>query len=114
KGKKGKKGKKDKKKKKGLPGDKIAELREMDTDHMLFVLIENELVAQYRPIKLQDFIGDFDYLGSLHHQAELEKGNWQPPEPSYAQLRQAIMTYAILGNGSPGVSGFCFFLAACW
>ncbi|CAN0247101.1 unnamed protein product, partial [Hapterophycus canaliculatus] len=59
-------GKGDKKgKKKGLPGDKIAELKNMDTDQMLSLLVENRLISTVAPRRVSDFIGDFNYLGCV-------------------------------------------------
>ena len=67
--KKAKKGKKDKKKK-PLPGEKIAELKGLDSDQILSMLIENQLVVRGRDRKLDSFIGDFNYLGSMLHNAD--------------------------------------------
>lgn len=49
--------------KKGLPGDKISELKNMDTDQMLSLLVENRLVSMAASRRVSDFIGDFNYLG---------------------------------------------------
>ena len=72
--KKAKKSKKDKKKK-PLPGEKIADLRGLDSDQMLSMLIEHQLVVRGRERKLDSFIGDFNYLGSMHHNADRKDGN---------------------------------------
>lgn len=53
------------KKMKGLPGDKISELKNMDTDQMLSLLVENRLVSTPAPRRVSDFIGDFNYLGYI-------------------------------------------------
>ena len=74
KSKKAKKSKKDKKKK-PLPGEKIAELKGLDSDQMLSILIEHQLVVRGRERKLDSFIGDFNYLGSMHHNADRKDGN---------------------------------------
>ena len=71
--KKAKKGKKDKKKK-PLPGEKIAELKGLDSDQILSMLIENQLVVRGRDRKLDSFIGDFNYLGSMLHNADRKDG----------------------------------------
>ena len=71
--KKAKKSKKDKKKK-PLPGEKIAELKGLDSDQILSMLIENQLVVRGRQRKLESFIGDFNYLGSIHHNADRKDG----------------------------------------
>ena len=54
------KNKKDKKKK-GLPGDKISELKGLDSDQMLSMLIEHQLVVRVRNKKLDHFIGEYNY-----------------------------------------------------
>lgn len=103
-GKKGKKGKgkKDKgKKKKPLPGEKIAELKGLDADQMLAMLIEHQLVVRVHGKNVSSLVGDFNYLGSMHHNAERkEQSAWSIPDPSIAQLRQSITEYCILPNGS--------------
>lgn len=105
KGKKGKKGKGAKgKKKKPLPGEKISELKGLDADHMLSILIEHKLVVRARDRKIGSLIGDFNYLGSVHHNADRkDEGTWDPQDPSIAQLRQTITEYCILPNGSTDI-----------
>jgi len=102
---KGKKGKKDKgKKKKPLPGEKIAELKGLDADQMLSMLIENNLVVRCRGKYIRDMVGDFNYLGSMHHNAERKEATaWTAHDPSIAQLRQTITEYCVLPNGSADV-----------
>jgi len=67
-GKKGKKGKKAKKSKKGkkgkgkkekpLPGAKIAELKNLDSDYMLSLLVENGIINNPRKhVTIGDFLG---------------------------------------------------------
>ena len=94
--------KKDKgKKKKPLPGEKIGELKGLDTDAMLSVLIEHKLVVRTRGYKITDFKGEFNYLGSMHQHSERKnEDEWMPEDPSMAQLRQSIVEYCILPNGS--------------
>lgn len=103
--KKGKKGKKGKgKKKKPLPGEKIAEMKGMDSDSMLNILIDHQLVVKARPKGINTLIGDFNYLGSVHHNADRkDEGTWEPQDPSIAQIRQSITEYCILPNGSPEI-----------
>ena len=105
KGKKGKKGKKDKgKKKKPLPGEKISELKGLDSDQMLAILIENGLVVRSKEKFVQSMVGDFNYLGSMHHNAERkDQTMWSVQDPSVAQIRQTVTEYCILPNGSPEV-----------
>merc|ERR1711865_651626 len=102
KGKGGKKGKKGKDGKKALPGDKIAELKNMDIDHMLSILVENKIVNNYRDRKISDLWGDFNYLGTVFQNADRrdKRGKWEPQDPSMAQIRQALTEYAILPLGS--------------
>lgn len=115
KGKKGKKGKKKGKgkkakgkKKKPLPGEKIAELKGLDADHMLSVLVEYQLVVKPRPRTIDSLIGEFNYLGSVHHNADRkDEGAWEPQDPSIAQIRQSIAEYCILPNGDPEVKEKC-------
>jgi hypothetical protein len=107
KGKKGKKGKGKKgkpKKKKPLPGEKISELKGLDADQMLSVLIENKLVVRCRNRTVDSLVGDFNYLGSVHHTADRkDEGSWEPQDPSIAQIRQSLTEYCILPNGSAEV-----------
>ena len=109
KGKKGKKGKGKKgkgkkgkgKKEKPLPGAKISELKNMDTDFMLSILVENRIVNNPADNKIADLVGDFNYLGSVHqHQKKGDqKQRWIPQNPSMAQLRASLTEYCILPNG---------------
>jgi IQ and AAA domain-containing protein len=107
--KKGGKGKKGKgKKKKPLPGEKISELKGLDADQMLAVLIENKLVVRARNRTVSSLIGDFNYLGSVHHNADRkDEAAWEPQDPSIAQLRQSITEYCILPNGSGDIKANC-------
>lgn len=102
KGKKGK-GKKDKKKK-PLPGEKIAELKGMDSDQMLSLLVESQLVVRSRSRGINTIVGDFNYLGSMHHNADRrDEGTWEPQDPSMSQIRQMLIEYCVLPNGSTDV-----------
>ena len=62
-GKKGKKGKL-------LPGLKIGNMKSMDTDQMLSLLIENNMVSTVRDIKIKDILGDFSVSGSIRQEAQ--------------------------------------------
>ncbi|CAN0258915.1 unnamed protein product, partial [Scytosiphon promiscuus] len=85
---------------KGLPGDKIAELKNMDTDQMISLLVENRLISTVAPRRVSDFIGDFNYLGMIHQHTERREGQWVPQDPSMAQLRQLVTEFCILPVGS--------------
>merc|ERR1712196_455082 len=68
---------------------------------MLSILIENRLVVRPRDRPMDSLIGEFNYLGSMHHNADRkDEGAWEPPDPSIAQLRQALTEYCVLPNGS--------------
>lgn len=104
-GKKGGKGKKDKKKKgKALPGEKLAELKGRAPESFLSLLVEQRIVQAPRPdVRLRDYVGSFNLLGTVQHTAAARRdrlGNWVPPDPSAAQLRQALTEYAVLPLGS--------------
>lgn len=104
-GKKGKGGGKKKKAKgkkgKPLPGEKIGELKDMDVDDMLGLLVEYKLICTYRPRRVRDLIGGFNYLGP---QPKRETGKpWPEFAPSLGQVRGAITEYAILPLGSAGI-----------
>ncbi|KAF1314721.1 Iq and aaa domain-containing, partial [Globisporangium splendens] len=102
-GKKGKKCKKggkegDKKKGKALPGDKIAELKGRAPDSLLSILVEQKIVHTPRHFRIHDFIGSFNFLGTVYQNSDRRDrfGNWVPQDPSVAQLRQNLTEYAIL------------------
>lgn len=100
--KKGKKGKDGKKKGKALPGDKIAELKGRSADSFLSVLVEQKIVQMPREVHMADFVGSFNYLGTVYQNSDRRDrlGNWVPQDPSAAQLRQNLTEYAILPLGS--------------
>ncbi|CAN0502958.1 unnamed protein product, partial [Laminaria digitata] len=87
-----------------LPGDKISELKGMDTGHMLSLLVENRLISTPGARRVSDFVGDFNYLGMIHQHTERREGQWVPQDPSMAQLRQLVTEYCILPVGSQQVS----------
>ena len=88
-------------KKKLLPGEKIADLKGLDSTQMLSLLIDSKLVVKCRKRTMNSFIGDFNYLGSLHHNStRLNEGDWEPEDPSIAQIRSMLTEYCIFPNGS--------------
>ena len=108
--KKEKKAKKEKKKKdkgkkdKPLPGAKIADLKNMDTDHMLSKLVEYRIINNVDNVRINDFIGDFNYLGTVHQgQARKDLKRWLPQNPSMAQLRASMTEYGVLPLGSANI-----------
>ena len=109
KGKKGKKNKKSKGKVKGkkgkpLPGEKISDLKGLDTNQMLSILIEHKLVVKCRERTIDNLIGDFNHLGSTYHNSDRhEPGTWTPEDPSYSQIRAMLTEYCILPNGSASI-----------
>jgi len=67
-------------------------------------LIENKIVVRCRDRSISSLIGEFNYLGSVHHNADRsDEGAWEPQDPSIAQLRQSITEYCILPNGSAAI-----------
>jgi len=85
---KGKKGKdKGKKKKKDPTADRSME-------SLYAELVSSKIIQPIPPRKVADYVGDFNYLG-----ATLEKANLMP-DPSMAQVRQAVTEYGILPLGS--------------
>lgn len=96
KGKKGK-GKGKGKKEKPLPGAKIPELKNMDTDEMLSILIEHQIINNYqKELKMNDFVSD--YLGASHLPAEGRVPTWI--NPSITQLRTLVTEYCIFPQGT--------------
>mmetsp|Transcript_8487 Transcript_8487/g.10710 ORF Transcript_8487/g.10710 Transcript_8487/m.10710 type:complete len:735 (+) Transcript_8487:481-2685(+) len=101
KGKKGKKSKKKGKKEKPLPGSKISDLKNMDTDQMLSILIENELINNASEVKIRDIVGVSDTIANLDDQARSsENERWMPKNPSISQLKSIIADYCIFPLGS--------------
>lgn len=102
--KKGKKGKKDGKKgkkEKPLPGAKLCS--DMDNDKMLSELVEARIINHARPgVTFAAFLGGINLLGSKYAATDTAAqrhptlGHWIPAEPSMAQLREALLHYAVL------------------
>ncbi|XP_051930875.1 dynein regulatory complex protein 11 isoform X3 [Hippocampus zosterae] len=83
-------GKGDKKKKKGekdLTADRTLE-------SLCQEMVEEGLLKQAHSVKMQDYLGDFNYLGTTLKQNGIE------PMPSLADVRQLISLYGILPLGS--------------
>ncbi|XP_061538947.1 dynein regulatory complex protein 11 isoform X2 [Phycodurus eques] len=86
-------GKGDKKKKKGekdLTADRTLE-------SLCQEMVEEGLLKQANTVRMQDYLGDFNYLGTTLRQNDIE------PMPSMADVRQIISLYGILPLGSHAV-----------
>uniref|UniRef100_H2YYK9 ATPase AAA-type core domain-containing protein n=1 Tax=Ciona savignyi TaxID=51511 RepID=H2YYK9_CIOSA len=101
KGKKGKKGKKSGKKKgkksgkKGKKGKKDKDLTADRTIESLYEeMVQQGVLVKCPQVWLQDFIGDYSYLGTTLRQADIE------PMPSLSDVRQLVALYGILPLGS--------------
>uniref|UniRef100_A0A671YWD1 Zgc:153738 n=1 Tax=Sparus aurata TaxID=8175 RepID=A0A671YWD1_SPAAU len=85
--KKGSKSGKKKKKEKDLTSDRTLE-------SLCQELVENGLLKQAHNVRLQDYLGDYSYLGTTLRQNDIE------PMPSLSDVRQVLSLYAILPLGS--------------
>ncbi|XP_038642218.1 dynein regulatory complex protein 11 isoform X1 [Scyliorhinus canicula] len=92
KGGKKKKGKKGKKKKKGKD---LTVNRTIDS--LYEELIREGILIRPRNVRLSDFIGEYNYLGTTLRQTDIE------PMPSLLDVRQLIALYGILPLGSQAV-----------
>ncbi|XP_008945850.1 PREDICTED: IQ and AAA domain-containing protein 1-like, partial [Merops nubicus] len=98
-----KKGRKSTKGSTESPGrKKIPEMEEDLTpdrtiDSLYRELVEKELLIKARTVKLSDYVGEYNYLGSSLRQAGVE------PVPSLTDVRQLIALYGILPLGSQTV-----------
>lgn len=101
--KKGKKDKKGGKKGKALPGEKIAEIKNMTVEEMIASLVEARVVNNCRDRRIRDLVGDFNYLGTVQQHTESQQAAWMPPSPSMAQLRAAVTEYCVLPLGSKDI-----------
>lgn len=101
KGKKGKSGKKKKKKKSGKKGKKGKKEKDLTPDRTIESLYEElvteAIIVRHPKVSLQEFEGEYSYLGTTLRQASIE------PMPSLSDVRRLIAEYSILGLGSPGV-----------
>jgi MoxR-like ATPase len=104
KGKGGKKGKKGKGKGKALPGEKISDIKNLELDEMLALLVDSKVINSYRPRRICDFVGGCSYQSSKKDTNEPETAKKAPmPIPSMAQIRSAVTEYAVLPLGSTTV-----------
>ncbi|KAK2835493.1 hypothetical protein Q5P01_015977 [Channa striata] len=85
--KKGSKGGKKKKKEKDLTAERTLE-------SLCHELVEQGLLKKPKNVKLQDFLGDYSYLGTTLRQNDIE------PMPSLSDVRQILALYAVLPLGS--------------
>ncbi|KAI4872327.1 hypothetical protein NFI96_027755 [Prochilodus magdalenae] len=85
--KKGSKSGKKKKKEKDLTADRTIESLYQE-------LVEQGLLKPADNVKLQDYIGDYSYLGTTLRQTDIE------PMPSLSDVRQVMALYAVLPLGS--------------
>ncbi|XP_043549006.1 dynein regulatory complex protein 11 isoform X3 [Chiloscyllium plagiosum] len=93
-----KKGGKKKKAKKGKKKKKEKDLTLHRTINSLYEeLIREGLLIRPRNVRLSDFIGEYNYLGTTLRQTDIE------PMPSLSDVRQLISLYGILPLGSQAV-----------
>ncbi|XP_070765243.1 dynein regulatory complex protein 11 [Enoplosus armatus] len=85
--KKGSKSGKKKKKEKDLTSDRTL-------DSLCQELVEQGFLKQANNVRLQDYLGDYSYLGTTLRQNDIE------PMPSLSDVRQVLSLYAILPLGS--------------
>ncbi|XP_010903284.3 dynein regulatory complex protein 11 [Esox lucius] len=85
--KKGTKSGKKKKKDKDLTADRSIESLYQE-------LVEQGLLKPAEHVKLQDYVGDYSYLGTTLRQTDIE------PMPSLSDVRQVVALYAVLPLGS--------------
>ncbi|XP_071343991.1 dynein regulatory complex protein 11 [Trachinotus anak] len=85
--KKGSKSGKKKKKEKDLTADRTLE-------SLCQELVEQGLLKKANNVRLQDYLGDYSYLGTTLRQNDIE------PMPSLSDVRQILTLYAILPLGS--------------
>ncbi|KAM3853527.1 dynein regulatory complex protein 11 isoform 3-T3 [Vipera latastei] len=90
--KKGKKGgrKKKSKKDKDLTSDRTI-------DSLYQELVEEGLLIRSKKVKLSDYVGEYNYLGTILRQVDVE------PMPSLTDVKQLIALYGILPLGSQSV-----------
>ncbi|KAK2907901.1 dynein regulatory complex protein 11 [Channa argus] len=88
--KKGSKNGKKKKKEKDLTADRTLE-------SLCHELVEQGLLKKAKHVRLQDFLGDYSYLGTTLRQNDIE------PMPSLSDVRQILTLYAVLPLGSQAI-----------
>ena len=104
----------DKKKRgKKLPGDKL--FKGVDDDQLLGILINDQLLNTYQPIRVADFHGDFygDARGAAGTRAggqgagigagAGDGGAFVPQNPRMPQIRSLVTEYAVLPLGSASI-----------
>ncbi|XP_077573923.1 dynein regulatory complex protein 11 [Stigmatopora nigra] len=88
-----KKPKRDKKKKKGEKDLTITRTLES----LCQELVEEGLLKRVNPVRMQDYLGDFNYLGTTMRMNDIE------PMPSMSDVRQLLSLYGVLPLGSQAV-----------
>ncbi|XP_013865764.1 IQ and AAA domain-containing protein 1 [Austrofundulus limnaeus] len=88
------------KKKKGSKSGKKKE-KDLTADRSLESLcqelVEQGLLKQTNNVRMQDYLGEYSYLGTTLRQNDIE------PMPSLSDVRQVLSLYAVLPLGSPAV-----------
>ncbi|XP_039182165.1 dynein regulatory complex protein 11 isoform X7 [Crotalus tigris] len=95
KGKKKKKGKKGGRKKKSKKDKDLTSDRTIDSLYQ--ELVEEGLLIRSKKVKLSDYVGEYNYLGTILRQVDVE------PMPSLTDVKQLIALYGILPLGSQSV-----------
>ena len=85
-----------------FPGEKIAELKNMEIDQMLSILVENKIINNYRDRHIDQLVGDFNYLGTVHQHMDRRSGRVGPADRRWRSCA-SITEYCILPNGSPNI-----------
>ncbi|XP_045906497.1 dynein regulatory complex protein 11 isoform X3 [Micropterus dolomieu] len=87
-----------KKKKGSKSGKKKKKEKDLTSDRTLGSLcqelVEQGLLKQANNVRLQDYLGDYSYLGTTLRQNDIE------PMPSLSDVRQVLSLYAVLPLGS--------------
>ncbi|XP_076363587.1 dynein regulatory complex protein 11 isoform X2 [Tachypleus tridentatus] len=103
KGKKGKKGKASKKKKKAKKIGKKGKKKEKDltpdrtVESLYEELVQHGIIQRYPRVFLKEYLGDYNYLGSLKLKRGLE------PIPTLTDARTVVKEYCILPLGSASI-----------
>ncbi|XP_053710432.1 dynein regulatory complex protein 11 isoform X1 [Synchiropus splendidus] len=92
------KGGKAKAKKKGGKSGKKKKEKDLTADRTLESLcqelVQQGLLREAQPVKMEEYLGDFSYLGTTLRQNDIE------PMPSLSDVRQVLSLYAVLPLGS--------------
>nr|XP_015209575.1 PREDICTED: IQ and AAA domain-containing protein 1-like isoform X1 [Lepisosteus oculatus] len=90
-----------KKKKGGKSGKKKKKDKDLTADRSIESLyqelVEQGLLKQAQKVQLEDYLGDYSYLGTTLRQTDIE------PMPSLSDVRQVIALYAVIPLGSQAV-----------